>query len=57
MIIPKSFVYIVNRKEVRDFLKPTFFLLADCGKAWSYVLLEMIIFARQKGITAQTYND
>lgn len=30
--------------------------MADCGRAWSYVLLEMVIFARQKGKEFKQYK-
>ncbi len=56
LIVPKSLNYIANWKEIRHFLEPTLFLLVDCGKAWSYVLLEMVIFAKQKNNITQTYK-
>ena len=56
LIVPKALTFASNWNQVRDFIKPTFFLLTDCGKAWSYVLLEMVIFARQKGMQHTTYH-
>ena len=56
LIVPKALTFASNWKQIRDFIKPTFFLLTDCGKAWSYVLLEMIIFARQKEVLYPTYH-
>lgn len=56
LIVPKALTFASNWNQVRDFIKPTFFLLTDCGKAWSYVLLEMVIFARQKEVQHATYH-
>ncbi|WP_300691969.1 MULTISPECIES: DUF7149 domain-containing protein [Helicobacter] len=56
LIVPKALTFASNWKQIRDFIKPTFFLLTDCGKAWSYVLLEMVIFARQKEVQHATYH-
>ena len=56
LIVPKALTFASNWNQVRDFIKSTFFLLTDCGKAWSYVLLEMVIFARQKGVQHATYH-
>ncbi|WP_066388874.1 DUF7149 domain-containing protein [Helicobacter himalayensis] len=55
LIVPKSLNYVAKWADVREFIKPDMYLLVDCGKAWDYVLLEMVIFARAKGITIEHY--
>lgn len=55
LIVPKSLNYIAKWIDAREFIKPDMYLLVDCGKAWDYVLLEMVIFARQKGIITKNY--
>lgn len=56
-IVPKSLCYIAKWKSLRDLLKPNLYLLADCGKAWDYVLLEMIIYLVHKNNKCNTYKN
>ncbi|MGX2982722.1 type IIG restriction enzyme/methyltransferase [Helicobacter sp. 23-1045] len=56
-IVPKSLVYVAQWKPLRDFLQPNLFLLTDCGKAWSYVLLEMVIYAVHKNHKYESYTN
>lgn len=55
LIVPKSLNYVAKWDGVREFISPSMYLLLDCGKAWDYVLLEMVIFARQKDVITQSY--
>ncbi|RDU61055.1 DUF7149 domain-containing protein [Helicobacter marmotae] len=55
LIVPKSLNYVAKWEGVREFISPSMYLLLDCGKAWDYVLLEMVIFARQKDVITQSY--
>ena len=56
-IVPKSLAYVAQWKPLRDFLQPNLFLLTDCGKAWSYVLLEMVIYAVHKNHKYESYTN
>ena len=56
-IVPKSLVYVAQWKPLRDILQPNMFLLTDCGKAWSYVLLEMVIYAVHKNHKCDFYAN
>ena len=56
-IVPKSLCYIPKWKPLRDLLKPNLYLLTDCGKAWDYVLLEMIIYLIHKNNKCNTYKN
>ena len=56
-IVPKSLCYIAKWKPLRDLLKPNLYLLTDCGKAWDYVLLEMIIYLVHKNNKCDTYKN
>ena len=55
-IVPKALTFASNWKQIREFMQSSFYVLADCGKAWNYVLLEMIIFIRQKGKEFRHYK-
>ncbi|MCX2683414.1 class I SAM-dependent DNA methyltransferase [Campylobacter sp. MIT 21-1685] len=57
LIVPKSLNYVAKWEQLRDFIAPSMYLLADCGKAWDYVLLEMVIFARTKGQEYTSYEN
>ncbi|MCH5322979.1 MAG: class I SAM-dependent DNA methyltransferase [Helicobacter sp.] len=54
-IVPKALTFASNWEEIRNLLYDDFSHIIDCGRAWSYVLLEMIIFLRQKQIPTKTY--
>ena len=56
-IVPKSLAYVAQWKPLRDFLQPNLFLLTDCGKPWSYVLLEMVIYAVHKNHKYESYTN
>ena len=56
-IVPKSLVYVAQWKPLRDMLQPNMFLLTDCGKAWSYVLLEMVIYAVHRNHKCDFYAN
>jgi type I restriction-modification system DNA methylase subunit len=43
-IIPKAFTYASNWQSVRDILLPDIEKIADCGKVWQTVKLEMSIY-------------
>lgn len=57
LIVPKSLNYVAKWEQVRSFIAPTLYLLADCSKAWDEVLLEMVIFARYKNKVCQSYEN
>ena len=57
LIVPKSLNYVAKWEQLRDFIAPSMYLLTDCGKAWDYVLLEMVIFARAKGKNYSSYEN
>jgi adenine-specific DNA-methyltransferase len=48
-IIPKAFTYASNWKKARNMLLQDIIAVADCGKVWSNVKLEMSICVNQKG--------
>ena len=54
-IVPKALTFATNWKQIRDFLQDDLRQIIDCGKAWSYVLLEMIIFSKVKQSPAESY--
>jgi hypothetical protein len=47
-IIPKAFTYASNWKKIRNIILPDIEIVADCGKVWSDVKLEMSICINQK---------
>jgi hypothetical protein len=47
-IIPKAFTYASNWKKTRDKLLDDIYIIADCGKVWSNVKLEMSIYISLK---------
>ncbi|MCE3038772.1 type IIG restriction enzyme/methyltransferase [Helicobacter anatolicus] len=54
-IVPKALTFATNWKQIREFLKPNVSQIIDCGKAWSYVLLEMIIYSKKKDTPTHSY--
>ena len=54
-IVPKALTFATNWKQIRDFLQDDLRQIIDCGKAWSYVLLEMIIFSKVKQSPTESY--
>ena len=54
-IVPKALTFATNWEQIRKFLKPNVSQIIDCGKAWSYVLLEMIIYLKQKNTPTSSY--
>lgn len=54
-IVPKALTFATNWEQIRGFLKPNVSHIIDCGKAWSYVLLEMIIYAKKKDTPTHSY--
>ena len=55
-IVPKSLNYVAKWEQVRNFIASSMYLLVDCSKAWDYVLLEMVIFARKKDNITSAYS-
>jgi predicted RNA methylase len=47
-IIPKAFTYAANWKKTRDKLLQDIYIIADCGKVWSEVKLEMSVYISLK---------
>ncbi|ANV98386.1 hypothetical protein BBW65_06070 [Helicobacter enhydrae] len=56
LIVPKALTFATNWKQIRDFLQKDLRQIIDCGKAWSYVLLEMIIFTKIKQSSTKSYT-
>lgn len=56
-IVPKALTFASNWEQIRDFLKANVSQIVDCGKAWSYVLLEMIIYSKQKDKPTSSYSS
>ena len=54
-IVPKALTFANNWVQIREFLKTNVSHIVDCGKAWSYVLLEMIIYSKQKNTPTSSY--
>ncbi|TWO27899.1 DUF7149 domain-containing protein [Campylobacter insulaenigrae] len=54
-IVPKALTFATNWKQIRDFLQEDLRKIVDCGKAWNYVLLEMIIFSKIKQSSTKSY--
>ena len=54
-IVPKALTFANNWVQIREFLKTNISHIVDCGKAWSYVLLEMIIYLKQKNTPTSSY--
>lgn len=54
-IVPKALTFATNWKQIRDFLKPNVSYIIDCGKAWSHVLLEMIVYLKKKDMPTHSY--
>lgn len=54
-IVPKALTFATNWEQIRGFLKPNVSHIIDCGKAWSYVLLEMIIYSKKKDTPTHSY--
>ena len=54
-IVPKALTFATNWQQIRDFLQDDLRQIIDCGKAWSYVLLEMIIFSKVKQSPIESY--
>ncbi|MGX2984359.1 Eco57I restriction-modification methylase domain-containing protein [Helicobacter sp. 23-1048] len=56
-IVPKSLAYVAKWKPLREVLNPNLYLLADCGKAWNYVKLEMVIYVVHKNHKYENYKS
>jgi len=56
-IIPKPFIYATTWQQIRDFLKNELILIADCGKAWSDVKLEEIVYISYKNKKVKEYEN
>lgn len=56
MIVPKPITYSDRGKAGRDLLKDDLLKIVDVSKAFSDVLLEMIIFVYRKGCNSPTYQ-
>jgi hypothetical protein len=54
-IIPKAFTYASNWQKMREKLLPDIENIADCGKVWSIVKLEMSICILQRNNDKQTF--
>ncbi len=54
-IVPKALTFATNWGQIREFLKSNVSHIIDCGKAWSYVLLEMIIYSKKKDTPTRSY--
>jgi hypothetical protein len=54
-IVPKSFTYSSNWKQVRSLLQDDLVDLVDTGKAWPDVKLEQVIYVLQKGKSSPDY--
>ena len=55
MIIPKAFTYASNWRRVRERLLPDIANVADCGKVWGAVKLEMCICILQQNNSQKTF--
>jgi adenine-specific DNA-methyltransferase len=55
-IIPKAFTYASNWQTVRDILLPDIEKIADCGKVWQNVKLEMSIYINQLNNTKDYFD-
>jgi uncharacterized protein (UPF0212 family) len=55
-IIPKAFTYASNWQTVRDILLPDIEKIADCGKVWQEVKLEMSIYINQMNNTNDYFD-
>jgi len=55
-IIPKAFTYASNWQTVRDILLPDVEKIADCGKVWQTVKLEMSIYINQLDNTKDYFD-
>ncbi|MDR3109659.1 MAG: Eco57I restriction-modification methylase domain-containing protein, partial [Planctomycetaceae bacterium] len=47
-IIPKAFTYASNWQKIRNIILPDIKIIADCGRVWQEVKLEMSICINQK---------
>lgn len=56
-IIPKSFTFASNYKQVRDFTAPYITSLVDCGKVWPDVKLEVCIFELDNFNPRDSYDN
>lgn len=56
LIVPKSFLYASNWRRLRERMLDGLDHLADCGRAWSEVLLEQVIFVHNNANGAQEYR-
>ncbi len=56
-IIPKSFLYTSNYKQLRESILQELIAIVDCGKAWVEVKLEMTIYLFGKGSISGSYNS
>jgi hypothetical protein len=55
-IIPKAFTYASNWQTIRDILLPDIEKIADCGKVWQEVKLEMSIYINQINNTNDNFD-
>ncbi|GHU39339.1 hypothetical protein FACS1894190_03460 [Spirochaetia bacterium] len=54
-IIPKAFTYASNWQKTRNIILPDIEVVADCGKVWQEVKLEMSICINQKNNKKSTF--
>jgi hypothetical protein len=54
-IIPKAFTYASNWRQVREKLLPDIENIADCGRVWNTVKLEMSICILQRNNDSKTF--
>ncbi len=56
-IVPKSFLYASNWGKLRERLLDGLETLVDCGRAWSEVLLEQVIYVHRKDSHSTSYRN
>ena len=56
-ILPKSFTFASNYADIRDFVEKEISLIADCGKAFENVKLEVCIISIHKGKILDNYKS
>ena len=56
-ILPKSFTFASNYADIRDFVEKEISLIADCGKAFENVKLEVCIISIHKGKILNNYQS
>ena len=57
LIVPKSFLYASNWLKLRERLLDGLDVIADCGRGWTEVLLEQVIYIHRIDVKTQDYRN